>query len=133
MMIFKACVEITVLEGGGHYLLRASSLHQVSHCGPITVLTILEQDVHPKHVDSKRFETKKKFVAGLKMLGLLLLPIMLVVGDVPCQQRDFGHSSHVCVCNRSPYLSVCLSVCQAVCLSFCLDATYMSACLLVVA
>ena len=46
------------------------------------------------------------------MFGLLLLPIlllllvgdlpMLVVGDLPCQQRDFGHSSHVCVCNRSP-------------------------------
>ena len=34
-----------------------------------------------------------------RMLGLLLLPI-LVLGDLPCQQRDFGHSSHVCVCNR---------------------------------
>ena len=55
------------------------------------------------------------------MFGLLLLPIllllvvgdlpMLVVGDLPCQQRDFGHSSHVCVCNRSPFLSVCLSFC----------------------
>ena len=68
------------------------------------------------------------------MFGLLLLPILLlllvgdlpilVVGDLPCQQRDFGHSSHVCVCNRSPFLSVCLSFCLSDCLSVCLDATY---------
>ena len=49
---------------------------------------------------------------------------MLVVGDLPCQQRDFGHSSHVCVCNRSPFLSVCLTFCVSVFLSVCLDATY---------
>ena len=65
------------------------------------------------------------------MFGLLLLPIllllvvgdlpMLVVGDLPCQQRDFGHSSHVCVCNRSPCLSLCiyLSVKLSICLSGC--------------
>ena len=48
------------------------------------------------------------------MLGLLLLPIILVVGDLPCQQRDFGHTSHVCVCNRS----VCLYGCN-ICLLAC--------------
>ena len=30
MMIFKACEEITVLEGAGHYLLRATSAPGVS-------------------------------------------------------------------------------------------------------
>ena len=79
------------------------------------------------------------------MFGLLLLPIlllllvgdlpMLVVGDLPCQQRDFGHSSHVCVCNRSPFLSVCLSFCLSVCLTFCVSvflcvclSVYLSGC-----
>jgi len=38
--------------------------------------------------------------SGHKMFGLLLLP-MLVLGDLPCQPRDFGHSSHVCVCNST--------------------------------
>ena len=45
-----------------------------------------------------------------RMLGLLLLPI-LVLGDLPCQQRDFGHSSHVCVCNRF-FASLTSSICM---------------------
>merc|ERR1712223_793295 len=47
------------------------------------------------HTDAPSYVSKH-----LRMLGLLLLPT-LVLGDLPCQQRDFGHSSHVCVCNST--------------------------------
>ena len=34
------------------------------------------------------------------MPALLVLLVSLVAADLPCQPRHFGHSSHVCVCNR---------------------------------
>ena len=121
--------EIRARKGATIYYPASSAWqplqHQVSHFVPLlsTYFQILEHDVPQKFFSPTALSLTKflwrflrypcwappswevSYVAGHKMFGLLLLP-MLVLGDLPCQPRDFGHSSHVCVCNRS----VCLSV-----------------------